>query len=205
MQEPEHIESAASTPEASATPGLETADQTAGPEGGPGTGGPAGGPPEAAPDPREQEIARLNDRLLRVVAEFDNYKKRVARDRAELTRTANEELLLEFLPVLDNLERALAAARKTDSTEALAEGVDMVLRLFQAVLERSGVKPIDSVGQPFDPNVHQAVAAVESAEGADQTVVEEVQRGYWLHTKVLRPAMVKVARAAARAGTGPED
>ncbi len=213
MPEPEHIESAASTPEASATPGLETAAQTAGPEGGPETGGPeggpeggpAGGPPEAAPDPREQEIARLNDRLLRVVAEFDNYKKRVARDRAELTRTANEELLLEFLPVLDNLERALAAARKTDSTEALAEGVDLVLRLFQAVLERSGVKPIDSVGQPFDPNVHQAVAAVESAEGADQTVVEEVQRGYWLHTKVLRPAMVKVARAAARAGAGPED
>ncbi|MBI4412982.1 MAG: nucleotide exchange factor GrpE, partial [candidate division NC10 bacterium] len=160
---------------------------------------------EAAPDPREQEIARLNDRLLRVVAEFDNYKKRMARDRAELTRTANEELLLEFLPVLDNLERALAAARRTNSTEALAEGVDLVLRLFQAVLERSGVKPIDSVGQPFDPNVHQAVAAVESADGADQTVVEEVQRGYWLHTKVLRPAMVKVARAAARAGTGPED
>jgi len=209
MPEPEHIESAASTPEASATPGLETAAQTAGPEGGPETGEPEGEPegepPEAAPDPREQEIARLNDRLLRVVAEFDNYKKRVARDRAEVVRTANEELLLELLPVLDNLERALAAARKTDSTEALAEGGDMVIRLFQAVLERAGVKPIGSVGQPFDPNVHQAVAAVESPEGAGQTVVEEVQRGYWLHTKVLRPAMVKVSRAAARAGAGPED
>ncbi|MEK7337863.1 MAG: nucleotide exchange factor GrpE [candidate division NC10 bacterium] len=182
MPQPESLEGGASRPEAS---------QAAGPEGG--------------PDPREQEIARLTDRLLRVVAEFDNYKKRVARDRADVVRTANEELLLELLPVLDNLERALAAARNTDSTEALAEGVDMVIRLFQAVLERAGVKPIGSVGQPFDPNVHQAVAAVESPEGAGQTVVEEVQRGYWLHTKVLRPAMVKVSRAAARAGAGPED
>lgn len=209
MPEPEHPEGGASTPEATATSAPDAASRTAGPEEEPETREPAGGaegaPPEAAPDPREQEIARLTDRLLRVVAEFDNYKKRVARDRAEVVRTANEELLLELLPVLDNLERALAAARKTDSTEALAEGVDMVIRLFQAVLERSGVKPIDSVGQPFDPNVHQAVAAVESPEGAGQTVVEEVQRGYWLHTKVLRPAMVKVSRAAARAGAGPED
>ena len=166
-------------------------------------------PPQAraqeATDPRDQEIARLNDRLLRLAAEFENYKKRVARDRAEVIRTANEELLLELLPVLDNLERALAAARKADSTEALAEGVDLVLRLFQGVLERAGVKPIDSVGQAFDPAVHQAVAVVESPDAPDQTVVEEVQRGYWLHAKVLRPAMVKVAKAAARAGSRGED
>ncbi|MBI2080139.1 MAG: nucleotide exchange factor GrpE [candidate division NC10 bacterium] len=164
--------------------------------------------PQGAADPRDQELARLNDRHLRLAAEFENFKKRVARDRAEVIRTANEDLLLELLPVLDNLERALAAARKTDSTEALAEGVDLVLRLFQGVLERAGVKPIDSVGHAFDPAVHQAVAVVESPDAPDQTVVEEVQRGYWLHAKVLRPAMVKVAKAAARAagrreGSGP--
>jgi len=129
----------------------------------------------------------------------------VARDRADLTRTANEELLLELLPVLDNLERALAAARTAGSTEALAEGVDLVLRLFQGVLERAGVKPMDSgVGQAFDPSMHQAVAVVEAPEAPDGTVLEEVQRGYWIHTRVLRPAMVKVARASAAAGTGPE-
>lgn len=161
--------------------------------------------PQMAADPRDQEVARLNDRLLRLAAEFENYKKRVARDRAEVIRTANEELLLEFLPVLDNLERALAAARKSDSTEALAEGVDLVLRLFQGVLERAGVKPIDSVGHAFDPAIHQAVAVVESPDAPDQTVVEEVQRGYWLHAKVLRPAMVKVAKAAARAAGRRED
>jgi len=209
MPEPEEIGAVSGTPEASGAPVPDPAAQGPGPEGGRETGGPAegpeGAPVEAAPDPRDQEIARLSDRLLRVAAEFDNYKKRVARDRAEMIRTANEELLLEILPVLDNLERALAAARKTDSTEALAEGVDMVLRLFEAVLERAGVKPIDSVGQPFDPNVHQAVAVVASPGAPAQTVVEEVQRGYWLHTKVLRPAMVKVAGVAARAGAGPED
>jgi molecular chaperone GrpE len=182
MPQPEHPEVEASGPEASARPA-----------------------PDAPAEPAASEVARLNDRLLRLAAEFDNYKKRVARDRAELIRVANEELLLELLPVLDNLERALAAARKTDSTEALAEGVDLVLRLFQGVLERAGVKPIDSVGQPFDPTVHQAVAAVESPGVPDQTVVEEVQRGYWLHAKVLRPAMVKVAKAAAPAGSGPEE
>lgn len=186
--------------EASATP---TPERTAEPGGHPE--GSAAGAPEAGPDPREQEIARLNDRLLRLAAEFENYKKRVARDRVEWIRAANEGLLLELLPVLDNLERALAAARKTGSTGALVEGVDLVLRLFQGVLERAGVKPIDSVGQPFDPSMHQAVAVVEAPEAPDQTVLEEVQRGYWIHTRVLRPAMVKVARASAPAGTGPED
>jgi molecular chaperone GrpE len=186
--------------EAAATPAPEP---TAEPGGHPEDS--ASGAPEAGPDPREQEIARLNDRLLRLAAEFENYKKRVARDRVELIRSANEGLLLELLPVLDNLERALAAARKTDSTGALVEGVDLVLRLFQGVLERAGVKPMDSVGQPFDPSMHQAVAVVEAPEAPDRTVLEEVQRGYWIHTRILRPAMVKVARASAPAGTGPED
>ncbi len=186
--------------EAAATPAPERTAEPGGPP-----EGAASGAPDAGPDPREQEIARLNDRLLRLAAEFENYKKRVARDRVEWIRAANEGLLLELLPVLDNLERALAAARKSDSTGALVEGVDLVLRLFQGVLERAGVKPMDSVGQPFDPSLHQAVAVVEAPEVPDGTVLEEVQRGYWIHTRVLRPAMVKVARASAPAGTGPED
>lgn len=166
----------------------------------------------AAPDlearvvAQAKELEELQDRYLRLAAELDNYRKRVARERAELIRTAHEGLLLEFLPVLDNLERALAAARSSAGSsrarEALIEGVEITLRLFRGVLEKAGVREIETVGREFDPVVHHAVEQVRVTEVPENTVVEEVLRGYVLDQKVLRPALVKVStRAAAPSDT----
>jgi molecular chaperone GrpE len=152
---------------------------------------------EARVAAQAKELEELQDRYLRLAAEFDNYRKRVARERAELVRTAHEGLLLEFLPVLDNLERALAAARSSAlssrASEALIEGVENTLRLFRGVLEKAGVREIETVGREFDPVVHHAVEQVRVTEVPENTVVEEVLRGYLLEQKVLRPALVKVS------------
>ena len=157
---------------------------------------------------KAQEVERLQDRLVRLQAEFENYKKRMAREKAEFLKFATEGLLLEFLPVLDNLERAIASARaETASREAVVEGIDMIVRLFRATLEKAGVKPMEAVGKPFDPSLHQAVAQVE-CPGEQDNVVEEVQKGYLLEGRVLRAAMVKVSRAsspAAERGAAGED
>jgi molecular chaperone GrpE len=141
------------------------------------------------------EIGALNDRLLRLHAEFENYKKRVARDRSEFMKFANEGLILECLPVLDNLERAVAIARSGADAQGVAEGLEIILRLFQTTLEKAGVKPIDALEHEFDPNLHQAVVQVESPDGRDSIVVEEVRKGYLLEGRVLRPSLVKVSKA----------
>ena len=168
--------------------------------------------PAAAPGPEEalaakaQEAERLQDRLLRLQAEFDNYKKRMAREKAEFLKFATEGLLLEFLPVLDNLERALVSARAGSANrEAVADGIEMIVRLFRSTLDRAGVKPLEAAGQPFDPGLHQAIAQVETADGPENLVVEEVQKGYLLEGRVLRAAMVKVSRSASATGSGAEN
>ena len=140
------------------------------------------------------EVEALNDRLLRLHAEFENYKKRMARERSEFVKFANEALILEFLPVLDNLERAVGMANSGMDAQRIAEGLDIILRLFQTTLEKAGVKVIEAVGHEFDPNLHQAVARVESTDGRDDIVVEEVQKGYLLEGRLLRPSMVKVSK-----------
>ena len=150
-----------------------------------------------------KELEELQDRYLRLAAEFDNYRKRVSRERADVLRTAQEGLLLELLPVLDNLERALTAARSATASpraeEAVIEGVEMTIRLFKGVLEKEGVKVIESVGQPFDPTIHHAVEQVKTNDRPENVVVEEVLRGYMLNQKVLRPALVKVSSVSAAA------
>jgi molecular chaperone GrpE len=144
---------------------------------------------------KAQEADRLQDRLVRLQAEFENYKKRMAREKADFFKFAVERLLIELLPILDNLERALTSARsEAANREAVVEGVDMIARLFRSVLEKAGVKPMDAVGQPFDPSLHQAVAQVESCGDGDNVVVEEIQKGYLLEGRVLRAAMVKISR-----------
>ena len=164
-------------------------------------GAPAEGAAESAEVLREalaaktQEAGRLQDRLLRLQAEFENYKKRMAREKTEYLKFAHEGLILDFLPVLDNLERALAAARAEMGSTPLLEGLEMIGRLFRSVLEKAGVKPMETVGQPFDPAYHQAVAQVETSLGDASLVVEEIQKGYLIEGRVLRPAMVKVSRA----------
>lgn len=163
---------------------------------------------EAKVAAQARELEELQDRYLRLAAEFDNYRKRVVRERSELVRTAHEGLLLEFLPVLDNLERALAAARSSAASsssrasEALIEGLENTLRLFKGVLEKAGVREIETVGREFDPLVHHAVQQVRVTQVPENTVVEEVLRGYMLDQKVLRPAQVKVStREAAPSDT----
>ena len=150
------------------------------------------------------ELEELQDRYLRLAAEFENYRKRVVRERADLIRTAHEGVLLDLFPVLDNLERALAAARSSAASpraiEAVIEGVENTLRLFKGVLEKQGVKEIESVGREFDPTVHHAVEQVRTNDYAENTVVEEVLRGYLLDHKVLRPALVKVSTTGAQSG-----
>ena len=161
-------------------------------------------PPAAATAPLEaelaaktQEVERLQDRILRLQAEFENYKRRAAREKADFLKFANEGLLLEFLPVLDSLERARASAPADSGMLPFVEGVDMIIRLFRTKLEKVGVTPVEALGRPFNPDLHQAVAQVETDAGEDNQVVEEVQRGYLLEGRILRPAMVKVSRRAA--------
>ncbi len=168
-------------------------------------------PPESPEALREalaaktQEAERLQGRLLRLHAEFENYKKRMVREKAEFLKFAHEGLILEFLPILDNLERALASARAEAGSTPLLEGLEMIARLFRSVLEKAGVRPMEARGQPFDPGYHQAVAQVESSDQDANLVVEEIQKGYLIEGRVLRPAMVKVSRAVSSVsgdGTG---
>ena len=142
---------------------------------------------------RAAEVESLNDRLLRLHAEFENYKKRMARERGEFVKLANEGLILEFLPVLDNLERAVGMAKSRRDSQGVVEGLESILRLLQTTLEKSGVKAIEALDRAFDPNLHQAVAQVESPDGRDNIVVEEVRKGYLLEGRLLRPTMVKVS------------
>ena len=155
---------------------------------------------------KSREVERLQDRLVRLQAEFENFKKRMAREKTEYLKYAHEALVLEFLPILDNLERAIASARAEAGSTPLLEGIEMIARLFRVVLGKAGVKPMEVVGQPFDPAYHQAVEQVESSHGDVSVVVGEVQRGYLIEGRVLRPAMVKVSRPApAVPGKGRDD
>jgi len=142
-----------------------------------------------------KEAQEHYDKFLRLYAEFENYKKRVAREKAELVRYGNEELLRELLPVVDNLERALEHARQKGDPEAILEGIELVLAQFHQVLGRFGVSPIEAVGEQFDPERHEAVMEMESEEAPPGEVISEVQKGYMLNDRLLRPAKVVVAKA----------
>lgn len=142
---------------------------------------------------READAER--ERVLRLAAEFDNARKRALRERDEHVRRANEALLRELLPVLDNFDRALGAARAEPGAAAVVAGIELIQRELLRVLERFGAVPFDSVGQPFDPERHEAVARVPAGDRPEMTVVDETARGWLLHGRVLRPAGVTVAVA----------
>ncbi|MDQ7092280.1 nucleotide exchange factor GrpE [Desulfosporosinus sp. PR] len=132
------------------------------------------------------------NQLLRLQADFDNYRKRTQKEKTELIKFASEHLVNELLPVLDNFERAVSSAQNNPDFAAFSQGVEMILRQLQTALSKEGLKAMEAVGQPFDPNLHEAVLRVESDEHEENTVVEELQKGYFLKEKVLRPSMVKV-------------
>lgn len=182
------------------SPDPETADQAAAAAGGEPAqfAGAEGEATEAnGEDPRYAELARQAEdsqqRLLRAQADFDNFRRRTQKEKEELAQYASSKLLTQLLPIVDNFERALTAASGSGDSESLAKGVDMIFRQLQGVLEQEGLKSMDTVGQPFNPEFHQAVMQVESDEHEEGTVVEELQKGYTLKDKVLRPAMVKVS------------
>ena len=142
-----------------------------------------------------RDLAEKNDRLLRALAEADNIRRRAQRDREESARYAAEGLVRDLIPVLDNLDRALEAARGAGEAAGIVEGVELIRREFIKVLERHGVSRYGALGQRFDPNQHEAVARVVSVETAPDTVVGEIAPGYSLRGRVLRPAQVAVAAA----------
>ncbi len=154
---------------------------------------------------KTREVEALQDKQLRLMAEFDNAKKRAVREREEQARFANESLLREILPVLDNFDRALQAARGEPAAAAVTAGIELIQRELLRVLEKFGVAPFSSVGQPFDPERHEAVARVNDPDHPEMTVIAETARGYMLNGRVLRPAMVTVAMApeSASGGTRP--
>lgn len=140
------------------------------------------------------ERDQLQDRLLRLNAEFDNYKKRMIRENSERLRYSSFDLLAGLLPTLDNLERAIDHAKKEESTrESMVEGLEMVYKMAQDTLGKHGVSKISAQGEVFDPTRHQAVGMVETKEVPGNHVAEECQVGYTLHERILRPAMVRVA------------
>jgi molecular chaperone GrpE len=143
---------------------------------------------------KTKEAEENRERLLRLAAEMENLKKRLEREKADLLQFANERLIKELLPVVDNLELALEHGRQLETPESFLEGIEMVHQGLVKALARFGVTPIDSVGQQFDPNFHNAVMQEEAPEVPDCTVLKELQKGYLLQSRLLRPAMVVVAR-----------
>ncbi len=151
--------------------------------------------PEAAEvETLKKEAAGLYERLLRNQAESENFQKRMQKERAEFARFATEGLVNDLLPVMDDLERAIEAAEKSKDFETLAGGVKLILNQLKGVLERVGLKDVRAEGQPFDPTHHEAVRVVETDEHQETAVVEELRKGYLLNERVLRPAMVAVAK-----------
>jgi molecular chaperone GrpE len=156
--------------------------------------------PEAKASPEEklaqseEKIRELEDRLLRLAAEYDNYRKRTAREFEYLCQNANENLILKLLDALDNFERALDAARNSNDYESFRKGVELIYTHLKELLEKEGLKEIEAVCKPFDPNYHEAVTQCESDQHEEGIVADEVCKGYMLNEKLLRPSKVVVSK-----------
>lgn len=146
----------------------------------------------------EAELARVRDQLLRTAADFDNFRKRSRREVVEADRRGREELLRDLLPIFDNLERATAHTGTATDVQSLADGIAMVMRQFTDTLAKLGIERVESVGQPFDPAVHEAIQHLETAEQPPGSVAAEVQAGYRMGDRLVRPAMVVVAKAPSK-------
>ena len=149
------------------------------------------------------EVARIKEQLLRTAADFDNFRKRSRREAEDAERRGREETVRELLPVFDNLERAVLHAGQASDAKSVADGVSMVLRQFLDTLGRVGIKRTEAVGTPFDPAKHEAVQQIESAEYPPGTVAIEIQPGYMIGDKLLRAAIVVVAKAAEKKSDRP--
>lgn len=162
--------------------------------------------PEAAEDVEvdpltqaRQEAQENRDQLLRLAAEFDNYRKRMERDRSRDLKYAEENFIKELLPSVDNLERAIEQGRKAGNNSELLQGVELTMKGLVGCLEKFQVIPLDAIGQPFDPNVHEALAMDHSDQVAENHILVEFEKGYRYKDKLLRPAKVVVSKGSAAA------
>lgn len=149
---------------------------------------------------KEEEARQAQERFMRTLADFENYKKRAQRDQSDALKYANEKLIKELLPVIDNLERALAHSRETRDFDRMMEGVELIRKQLFSALGKFGVVPIESLNQPFDPSLHQSIGQIEVEEGSDakeNQVIGETQKGYHLNDRVLRPSLVMIAKKKA--------
>jgi len=145
-------------------------------------------------DKKDEKIEELNDRLMRQMAEFDNFRKRSEREKSQMFDLGAKDIVEKILPVIDNMERGLATVSpEVLETDAFAQGMEKVYKHFMTVLEQAGVKPIEAVGNEFNPDFHNAVMHVEDEEVGENIVVEEFQKGYMYKESVVRHSMVKVA------------
>ncbi|MBI5212507.1 MAG: nucleotide exchange factor GrpE [Nitrospirae bacterium] len=149
--------------------------------------------PAEAVESIQAELADAKDKYLRLYAEFENYKKKVQKDKEELIKYSNESLMYEILPALDNLEMALKHS-EGENSEPLAKGVENTLREMNRVLEKFGLAAIEAMGRPFDPAYHHAMSQIERDDVDNNTVVEELRKGYIYNEKVLRPSLVSVSK-----------
>jgi len=151
-------------------------------------------PPEKTEaDLLKEQLEEHKNKLLRALADFDNYKKRVAIEREQFVQFANETLISELLPVIDGFARAMDAAQKVQAGEEMIKGLALIKKQLEDVLKKHGVEEIEALGKPYDANVHEAILQKEH-EGPENIIIEEMQKGYSLHGRVIRPSMVIVSK-----------
>lgn len=160
--------------------------------------------PEEKLEQAQADAAEAHDRFLRASAELENYKKRTQKEMAEFKRFANASLIKEILGVVDNLERALESSNGTDDKEQLAQGLDLTLKELLKIFKTFHVTPVESLGEKFDPRYHQAMMQEETSDHPRNVVIKELQKGYMIHDRLLRPAMVVVSKAAPDAQEDPQ-
>lgn len=184
-------------------PGSESADEAQAGNGGVDSGEKDGPKEDKEPakkgffskkkDKKDEQIEELTDRLKRSMAEFDNYRKRTEKEKSAMYEIGAKDIIEKLLPVVDNFERGLATIPDGEEKSAFADGMDMIYKQLMKMLEEAGVKPIEAVGQPFDPNFHNAVMHVDDENLGENEVAEEFQKGYLYRDSVVRHSMVKVA------------
>lgn len=152
--------------------------------------------PENALEEALKEAAANRDRWIRAVADLENYKKRAIQERSKILKYKNEEILKDLTVVMDNMDRALSYCEKTGTSDPLAEGVHMISGMLKSIIERYGVKEIKAIDEPFDPHLHEAVARVPAESHRNNTVVEELEKGYMYQDRLLRPSKVVVAMSS---------
>ena len=147
----------------------------------------------AKPDKKDQKVQELNDKLMRTIAEFDNFRKRSEKEKSTMFEFGAKDIIEKILPVLDNFERGLGSISEEEKGSAFAQGIEQIYKQFVSVLEDAGVKVIETVGKEFDPNLHNAVMHVEDDALGENIIAEEFQKGYMYKESVVRHSMVKVA------------